>query len=199
MGNILNKYKKLELPVDDNYVNISKFSNNDVGKQLSPGFGYVFDTLIGKVGNLRAAMDYVTTPGYPKKLLGKKKLSKKDIEYIAYKKKKNITNYWAIQTYLIAARIKSDETLIEEIKKLNDDIYITSFNVYKNESLGVSSGLREVNYTMSRYVAAIRLIIDLIKNNEFNDTKIIELIEASKDDKDKPLFDGVPFEINSPL
>lgn len=199
---ILNKYKRLRLPDDDKgkrYLNIAKYSDSPLGRILAPSYGYAFDTLIGRIGNIRIAMDYIVKRGYPKRLLNKSKLTRKDIESVSKIKNNVVPNYWAILTYIVAVRIQSDINLIKEIKDLDSDIELTSYNVFKNKSLGVVAQIKELNIPMCKYVAILRLIFKLIQNDHFTDTSIKQLIQDTKDNPALPLFDNVPFAIESEL
>lgn len=201
---ILNSRKNLgDITNDDvegvNHINISKYSTTSIGKMLAPGYPFKFDSLIGTIGNIRNAMSYITIVNGPKWLLSKKKLTTTDIDIISKKKKVNLPNYWAIITYLIAARIMSDPALLSLIKNSNPDMIISTYNIYKDNSLGTTSRRIEMNYSISRYVAAVRLIFELIRNDNFNNESIIKLIQESKENKDVPLFEGAPFSITSDL
>jgi len=197
---MINKNKQLKIPgAGQKFINISKQSDDIIGKKLSPGYGYVFDSLIGKVGNLRTAMEYIVTAGYPKRLLNKKRLTRTDILSVENKRKVELVNYWAIVVYLLAIRIQSDPDLVTALKATTDDTYLTSFTTFKNKSLGTEAVVNEINVKLSKYVSAVRLLAGLIQKDNFNDDSIKDLIVNVKANKELPLFHGVPFNITSEL
>ena len=197
---MMNKNKQLKIPdAEQKFINISKQSDTTIGKKLSPGYGYVFDTLIGKVGNIRTAMEYIVTVGYPKRLLSKKRLTRTDILSVENRRKVELVNYWAIVVYLLAIRIQSDADLVAELKDTSDDTYLTSFTTFKNKSLGTEAVVNEINVRLSKYVSAVRLLVNLIQKDNFNDNSIKDLITSVKANRELPLFHGVPFNITSEL
>jgi len=197
----LNMSKKIKIPREDGpmYINLGKVDANTIGGQLAPGYGKAFNTLIGKVGSIKNGMNYIVTKGYPKDVLAKTRLNKSDLESIQGKHKVYIPNYWAVVVYLAYERINSDKELMQQIKDLPDDVVFTSYTEYKNNSLGVEAKVKKLNVEMSRYVAVIRTLVDLIKKDKFDTETILELIHSAKEKPELSIFDSVPFSIETKI
>jgi len=183
---------------DTDYVNISARTPSIIGRKLA--FGATFNatnTLIGKITCLRTAMDFIVTPMYPRRLLTKNKLTFKDINKIPKSKEVKVVNYIAILTHLTYLRIVSDEKLINGLMKLKDDVVFTSFDVDKNSIHGMNSKITQYNYPSTRYVFVIQSLFKMFKSTPRDkwDDAILKLISDNKADKNKELFDGVPFDI----
>lgn len=190
---ILTEYSKID-PIDESseegvdYINVSKYSKTELGRALAPGAKANFDTILGRIGNIRSAMDYVAIPNYPIKLLSKSRLNAKDIKKIP-KKRISIPNYWSIITYILAERIKSEPDLIKMIKE-NEAEYTCFSSKGKANLFGKEVFITQPNNSMGRYIAIIRCISKLIKNDEFTDAKIYQLINSAKDCPEKLIFEG---------
>jgi len=176
------------------YINIAKLSKLDIGKELSPGYGFQFTTMFGKAGTVRSAMDYISIKDYPKDLLSKKKLLSKDIKRITGKRI-NVTNYWAMVMYIVAERIKQDTALIETIKDMPDDIVITSLLTNEVKTFGLVGSVYVVNTKMSMYVAVIKTFVYMIKNDEFTDDSILKEINDARVDDSHEFYDGLAINI----
>jgi len=192
------KLKPLEGVEDIDYINVSTQTAGVIGRKLA--YTTVFNptpTWIGKITSLRTAMDFLTIPGYPVKLLTKTKITTRDINKIP-RNKVGVVNYWAIVTGLISDRILNDKKLLTMLLNLKSDVVFTSFNTKKHTTFGIDSFVTTYNHDIARYVEVIGNVVYILKNNkkEFWDIEIGRLINATKVDKAKNLFDGVPFEIS---
>jgi len=181
-----------------NYINVSSQTASKIGRRLAytATFNPVM-TLIGKISCLRTAMDYILIPDYPKKFISKNKLSPKDIAKIPKGKKASVINYWSIVIHLAYSRIIGDKTLLKDLLELDRDIKFTSFNISKFSSCGLESTVTDYNTSATSYVSIINDVYNIIRNNDKSkwDDLILDLIKESKVDKNKSMFDGVPFEI----
>jgi len=137
-------------------------------------------------------MDFISTPSYPIALLNKKKLTKHDINRIP-SKRVTVPNYWGIVAYMTCARIKTDEHLMKLLK--DNEVVLTSVNIKKTETMGISGATYIPNYKMGRYLSIVRYISDMLKCNKFTDNDIKQFILACRDDNTKGLFDELPFSI----
>lgn len=169
------------------YINVSRYSKNKIGKKLAIGYPIQLDTIFGKIGSIRAGLDYLCIDGYPRELLSKKKLTYNEIKTIP-KKRKSIPNYWSILIYILAKRIQSDIEIIDFIKA-NPNILFVSFNSY-SESKFFDKDVKVsiINNKMDKYLSSIKLIADLIINNRFTEDNIKALIYAVRVDGTKEVF-----------
>jgi len=186
------------LNIDEPYINVSKYSETELGRALAPGFPISLQTLFGKIGTLRTGMEYIVTPNYPERLLSKRKLKCIDLDKIP-KHKIDVPNYWSVVTYLLCLRIKSDEKLIELLRETDDDTKFVSYNKVNNKSLGINSIVYKENLRLNIYTNIINDITRLIKSNVFHDLRIRELIVSYKDDDSKSVFEGLAIAIESDL
>lgn len=177
------------------YLNISKHSILDLGKELNPGYGFKFSSPFGKAGSVRNLMEYIVTPNYPIEVLRKTKLTLSDINRLP-KKKVNVTNYWAIVACSILSRIKEDEQLLDKLKQLPDNIKITSFNSFRSDFAGNKTISIVPNVKMRSYVDIIKFIIKQIKTIDINSKTLNEkIISTFSNDKNVDLFHNCPVKI----
>jgi len=174
------------------YINIVKDSEYELGSKLSLGYPVGFKTVFGTIGTLRSGMDFISTPNYPVSLLSKKKLTKHDINTIP-SKRITVPNYWSVVAYMVCSRVKADSDLLQLLK--DNTLVLTSVNVKKTEDLGMFGSTYIPNYKMGRYLSIVRHISDMLKEDRFTDDDIKQFISDCRDDKDKDVFDGLPFEI----
>ena len=183
----INPVMKVSVEGED-YINVSKYSDTGLGKALAPGAKANFDTVFGKVGNVRAAMDYIAIPNYPVKLLSKAKLTASDINKIPGKRI-SVPNYWSIVTYIMAERIKADEKLHDMLKE--NDVELTCFSkIGKATMFGKEVFMSQPNKSMGRYIAVIRVLSNLIKEDKFTDENILDIVNQAKDHPEKGIFEG---------
>ena len=180
--------------IDTQFINVAKYSRNDIGKKLAPGYPHSFGTIIGKVGNLRNVFDLASTVNYPLDLLGKKRLTASDINRIPMQHKHNV-NYWGIVAYFLLERIASDKPLMLAMKETNLE-YI-AVNITKTENWAGNGNVIIPNKALGKYLSIIRHISILIKEDKFTPEHKKELIIACKQDKDKSIFDELPVEVDS--
>ena len=179
--------------IDKDYINISKYSDDEVGIKLAPGYGYQFNTIFGKVGSIRNIMDFLNNPGYPIDILSKKKLTSKDVNKVSKMKKINIPNYWAIMVYVFYERLVQDQALLDELINLPEDIIFTSFNEYVRKSPLGEVRVKRYNTKMGRYIKIIELLIEEFRKDRNFDVK--GLVESCKDKPHKDLFDSLAVKV----
>jgi hypothetical protein len=184
--------------VDEPYINISKYSDCELGKVLAPGYPVSLETLFGTIGTLKSGMEYIVTPNYPTRLLSKRKLRRIDLEKIP-RRKIDVPNYWAVVTYLLCLRIKSDHEVINALKKLDTETTFVSYNKVSNETFGIKSIVHKPNTDMNMYLHIMESIFKLIKADLFNHTYIRNLIISYKEDKDKSVFADLAITVESDL
>jgi len=173
------------------FINISSYSDLKEGRRLAIGYPFAFSTVIGNVGSVRSAMDYVTTPNYPVKLLNKSKLTKYDVATIP-KEKNGLPNYKAVLTYFIGMRILADKELQNDLSKLNPKIKVTSYNIINDPIVGKNIVYNE---NMGSYCGIISKIIKLLNNDDFNIKTLNELVTNHTKDTSVSLFHGSAVEI----
>jgi hypothetical protein len=175
------------------YINVSKHSKSELGKMLAYGHPVEINTVFGKVGTIRSAMDFITMPGYPVEFLSKKKLRQPEVAEINKLTKRTLPNYWAIVAYIVVERIKQDEKLQQLM--IENEAQYTSFNMSKPQNFlgGAKLSMSVKNHKMSRYLSIIRHVEKMLKENTFTDENIQKFIEAAKDKPAKDIFDRLPF------
>lgn len=182
---------------NDNYINVSMHSKDSLGRKLAltATFNKV-STLIGDITSMRTAVDYITIKGYPNRLLTKSKLTAKDIKKIP-KNKVKVINYNAILIHLLYERIMQDKDIKEQFINLPKDVIFTSFNEKKQYASGFNSTIKQYNDNAFIYINALNAIHSMLKSTDMKDLNkdIKELIIWHKEDKELPLFHGVPFDI----
>lgn len=177
------------------YLNISKHSFLNLGRELNPGFGIKFNTPFGKAGSVRNFMEYVVTPNYPIEILRKTKLTKIEIDKLP-RKKVNVTNYWAIVAIAVLTRIKEDKAILSALADLPVNCKITSFNKFSSEFGGVKTESVVPNVKMRSYIDIIKFIIKQIKISDINNQEVIDkIISTFSNDKTLPLFHNCPVNV----
>jgi len=184
---------KINMSMDEgiDYINISSYSRLKAGRKLAIGYPAMFSTVIGKVSSIRSAMDYITIPNYPSKLLNKAKLSKHDISTIP-NEKNSLPNYKAVLTYFIGMRILADEELQKELGDLDYKIKVTSFNIINDPIVGKNLVYNE---NMGSYCGIVSKIIKLINRNDFNIETLNDLVIEHTKVPDVELFSGAAVKI----
>jgi len=182
-------------------VNVSKYSKDELGKALT--YGTMFrpvNTVIGRITNVRVAMDYISTPGYPRALLSKKRLRYEDIKTVP-KKKISVPNFWAITMHFVWERIIGDRKLINDILALEHKHEFTSFNVYTNEVRNEVTETIYYNANMKRYLGILRILTRVIREEKESNWNAIvyEYILKAKDRPDLKVTADTAVEINTTI
>ena len=186
------------LNIDEPYINVSKYSDSELGKALLPSTPVSLPTLFGEVGTLKSAMEYIVTPNYPVRLLSKRKLKSTDVNRIP-KQKIDVPNYWSVVAYLLCLRVKSDDALINMLRETDEDNKFVSYNKVNKTTLGIKSSVYKPNTDMNMYLHIIDSIVRMIKSSVFNDHYIRELIISYKEDKTKSVFADLAITVESDL
>jgi len=171
------------------YINISAYSETELGKMLAPGYPVDTQLIIGQIGTVRAAVSYVITPGYPHHLLGKKKFTRSDVRSIPTRTI-TVDNYWAIYAYILIERVRQDQVLRKLL--LENTLDFTSYTIRKETLLGEKTSMLKINNSMRGYIDIIKQIKGLLVNEKLDDdtrVKDVILSYAAIDDISK-LFDG---------
>ena len=204
---ILNKYSKLDkrlIPAHDSpddhegetFINISPKSKSELGRMLSPGYSSPFQTFLGKVCTIKGFMTAINTPEYPLELLKKPILTPKDMRRIPTNvHNTSLANYWALVAYAFCQKVKASKTLKSLLGQNKLDFIVYRSNK-GNEFFGKVISVNRIDYTLAKYVAIIRCVQDLIKENKFTDEYILEFIENCKDNPDKDLLEGIAINLS---
>lgn len=170
------------------YINVSKYSESELGKMLSYGHPVKVKTVFGKLGTVRAGMDFVKTPGYPTALLGKQKLSADEVNSIP-RKHVSVPNYWAIVAYIMCERIDQDPRA-KKLLKENVAPVFTSFNTQSERQFFTKSVKLSVpNMKMGRYLSIIRHIEKMLKEDRFTQEDIEQFVNDCKDHPELDIFE----------
>lgn len=103
-------------------------SFDPIGSELTMRKGVNFEYEGVTYGSIQQAIDVLTNPLYPKRLIGEKYISKTDLELIPGGTMR-IPDYWEKIEEITEARIMSDTWLLSEIQKLPiGTMYITKVN-----------------------------------------------------------------------
>lgn len=193
------KNKSIELATAEqkegvDYINVSRFSDTELGRSLTPGNPYKFETVFGKPGSIRSAIDYVVTINYPKDLMEKAHLNKKDIMQIPHKQLP-VENYNAILAYIISRRIMSDVKL-QQLMIANKAEY-TSFNITETEDeiFDKKIVVGTKNIRMYNYLMIIRNFSLMLKQGIFNKQEIDKYIKFLMKNPDTDLFEGTAISV----
>ena len=175
------------------YIRIDRVGKTELGKMLGYVYPRTFYTWVGECGNLRNYIDFLTTKGYPKHLLKKQRLNRKDILSIP-KDKANVSNYWALVAAGFVDKVKSDRALLKALKE--NTLPFVAFNANKTMTLlGKSVNVSGHDPRYAKYLAIIRSVETFIKNDKLNDKEFIETWIKNCRDFDCDLFTGLPFEV----
>ena len=205
--NILSKYSKLNNKFLEafntnndkegvEFININPKSNSELGRVLAPTYSVSFPTFLGRTYSVKSFMQAINTPGYPLELLRKPKLTKADLAKIPRRvAKTHLANYWALVAYALTQRVRYDKKVKAMLNK--NTLEFTAYRYVQNrEFFGKMISVTELDHTLGKYIAIIRYIETMIKENRFNEEDIKKFIEACKDEPEKDLLDGVALNIS---
>lgn len=168
------------------FINVTNQGLTELGTRLAYGYPKITMTIFGPIGNVRNFMEAISTPGYPLKLLNKKRLKPNEIESIP-KARIQVPNYWAAVAYVVCERIIQDPKLMSLIKK-NTLPYTSIRSNVKKILLGEEVKVVMVNEKMGRYLGIVRCIDKMIKEDTFNYDTIKVFIESCKDKPNQDIF-----------
>lgn len=170
------------------YINVSKYSESELGKMLSYGYPVKVKTVFGKLGTVRAGMDFIKTPGYPTALLGKQRLTADEVNSIP-RKSTSVPNYWAIVAYIMCERIDQDSK-VKKLLKENVAPIFTSFNTQDDRQFFKTTVKLSVpNMKMGRYLSIIRHIEKMLKEDRFTRDDIEQFVNDCKDHPELDIFE----------
>jgi len=114
------------------YISLVADSKHILGRALSINYNYVFKTLIGDVRGIGRFMQYVSTKGYPYRLVMKGQFSNKDLGIIKKLPTLKLPNYWAIMAYALCTRVSQDPKLQKWLKENTLPLTIARWEVRNN-------------------------------------------------------------------
>jgi hypothetical protein len=188
---LLNQNSKIEVINGQDgvhFINVDIKSESFLGKRLSMQYSKSFNTIIGKCISIRMFANAITVPGFPAELLNKFKPSREEIAKIPREGVK-VPNYWALIAYAFTEMVKSDQNL----KKLltENTLPITSVEKRVVDFLGTPVPVSGPNYKLGKYVAIIRLVSDMLKQNKFTESDIKDFIVQCKDVPEVDILTGI--------
>ena len=173
------------------YISLWSGSKSVLGRALSYTNPRRFNTFIGEVSGIRRFVVYLSTKDLPISFLLKGKYTKEDHELVRSKESLSLTNYWAVVAYALIERIRNDKKLQEMIYE--NTLPFTAITWKKTPSIlnnvpNMKVGVN--NIRLANYLAIIRNIETLIKNDMFTSANMKELIKFHMVNKDVDIFDG---------
>nr|DAO50759.1 MAG TPA: hypothetical protein [Caudoviricetes sp.] len=173
------------------YIALSSNSDTILGRALSFNNPRKFKTFIGEVSGIRRFVDFIGYSYLPISFLLKGKYTKEDNELIKTKTRLELSNYWAVVCYAVCERIRQDKQL--QIMIRNNTLPWTIVYWRKNPAVleEITQDRLCVNQIkLGEYLAMLRDIEILIKNNKFNKVGIAELIKHYMKNPEADLFEG---------
>ena len=173
------------------YISLWSGSKSVLGRALSYTNPRRFNTFIGEVSGIRRFVVYLSTKDLPISFLLKGKYTKEDHELVRSKESLSLTNYWAVVAYALIERIRNDKKLQEMIYE--NTLPFTAITWKKTPSIlnnvpNMKVGVN--NIRLANYLAIVRNIEALIKNDMFTSANMKELIKFHMVNKDVDIFDG---------
>ena len=168
------------------YISLVEQSNHYIGKKLYPNSLGTFDTIIGNVISIQRFMQYVSIHRFPSKYLLQKNLNRKDVALITSLTTLDLPNYWALMCYALCCKVQSNKKLKHALK--TNTLPLTIVLNKKDEILEEET---LVNFTkQGNYLAIVRSVEELIKEDKFTPADIKNLIDFYKQEKDLDLWAG---------
>lgn len=182
---------KNDMEESRDYISLWSGSKSVLGRALSYTNPRRFNTFIGEVSGIRRFVVYLSTKDLPISFLLKGKYTKEDHELVRSKESLSLTNYWAVVAYALIERIRNDKKLQEMIYE--NTLPFTAITWKKTPSIlnnvpNMKVGVN--NIRLANYLAIIRNIETLIKNDMFTSANMKELIKFHMVNKDVDIFDG---------
>lgn len=170
------------------FINVDIKSESFLGKRLSMQYSKSFNTIIGKCISIRMFANAITVPGFPAELLNKFKPTKEEIAKIPREGNK-VPNYWALIAYAFTEMVKSDQNL----KKLltENTLPFTAVERRVVDFLGTPVPVSGPNFKLGKYVAIIRLVSDMLKQDKFTEDNIKDFIVQCKDVPEVDILSGI--------
>nr|DAQ18599.1 MAG TPA: hypothetical protein [Caudoviricetes sp.]DAR60932.1 MAG TPA: hypothetical protein [Caudoviricetes sp.] len=180
------------------YISLVADSKHILGRALSINYNYVFKTLIGDVRGIGRFMQYVSTKGYPYRLVMKGQFSNKDLGIIKKLPTLKLPNYWAIMAYALCTRVSQDPKLQKWLKENTLPLTIARWEV-RNKYVEELSKPVYVNVTqLANYLNIVRDIEKLLKEDRFVTDEVIKLINGYKYDQKVSVFHNAIREVPRP-
>lgn len=180
------------------YISLVADSKHILGRALSINYNYVFKTLIGDVRGIGRFMQYVSTTGYPYRLVMKGQFSNKDLGIIKKLPTLKLPNYWAIMAYALCTRVSQDPKLQKWLKENTLPLTIARWEV-RNKYVEELSKPVYVNVTqLANYLNIVRDIEKLLKEDRFVTDEVIKLINGYKYDQKVSVFHNAIREVPRP-
>ena len=191
----------------DGHINVSRTAEG-LGKKLDMSYYAPFKHPFGKFKTFEIFMCYLNTPDFPTQLLVNPS-SSLNRDLIAMKLNRlYVPNYWAVIMEGMWYKFTQDTDLLAELVATKD----TPFTSYHTETINTKVGtgsMTRYHYhnSMGRYVGCLTLLrqyfIDMMEvkgtfeteelEDKYMTDKLVELIEATKDEKDKDIYADLAF------
>lgn len=172
------------------YINVDKQARSMLGRLLRMGHLTNFNTFLGKTVSVRAFMNVLSIPDYPIALL---RSAKPNVELPPKPEKANrkaLPNYWALVAYAVCQRIKADRHLQSLLAKNTLDFIAYKVNEGK-PFFNKTIVMVEINHNLSKYIAIIRCVQQMIQENRFTNENIEKFIEECKEAPEKDMLDNI--------
>ncbi len=148
----------------------------ELGKMLSPEHNFEFDTVFGKVINVRRLMEYINKDKYPSKFLTKPRLTKTDITLIKKCGIKHVKDYWVYILYGIIKRVSSDDKLLNMLKDNDLDFIALNTELVKDDLFTKEVSIKKHLTKFSYYISCLRIVSNIVKEGKIKDSEYISTI-----------------------
>lgn len=175
------------------YINISHNSESVLGKRLAPSYNLTFPTFIGDCASITNFMNAIKYESYPLSLLNKWKVTEEQFSFKTAKQL-DVPNYWSLVAYALCQKVKADEELQKMMKE--NELPYTCFTTTVNKTFfNKSVMITQPKTSLARYVAIIRHIQNMLKEDRFTDSHIEKFISDCKKFPEKDFLDGTCFTV----
>ena len=174
--------------------------NISIGRQSYTGITYLekhlaidnikpFNSFIGNVVSLRSVRDFFTKRFYPTKFLTNIPRTKEDYNLLKKCEPLKVPNIQAILVLAVIQKIKQDKQLKKAMAE-NTLPYVAYGKPRKTTLFGKQVFIDTLDFSLSKYCEALDEIGELLRNNEFNDTKTDEVVKKAMLNPNIDLFHG---------
>lgn len=172
------------------YISLVDQSATLLGRALATTNRYKFDTVIGRVLSISKFMQYISTKDFPSRFLLKHNYSRDDNTLISKLETLELPNYWAAMAYATCCRIAQDDKVKNLLKENKLPLTIVRYEL-RNKYIPDEIEPKLIKYTkLGNYLAIVRDIEILLKNDLFTEENITTLVDFYKTDKDLEVFSG---------
>ena len=175
------------------YINVNHNSESVLGKRLAPSYNQSFPTFIGECSSITNFMNAIKYEGYPLSLLNKWRVTEEQFNFRGAKQL-DVPNYWSLVAYALCQKVKADEELQKMMKE--NELPYTCFTTTVNKTFfNKSVMITQPKTSLAKYVAIIRHIQNMLKEDRFTDTHIEKFISDCKKFPEKDFLAGTCFKV----